>query len=67
MAGQKGSAGAKRNKNKMMAAALKAQGKERTEGRCCICNKMISLDRPEKKSQGAMEAHLATHGGYGRR
>jgi hypothetical protein len=61
MAGQKGSAGAKRNKNKQMAATLKARGEERMTGKCCICGGIVSLDRPEKGSQGAMESHMAKH------
>ncbi len=30
------------NKDKQMAATLKAKGEERTHGICCICYKLIS-------------------------
>lgn len=51
----------RRTKDKQMASNLKKAGTERTQGRCCVCGKIITIDRPELPYQKLVFNHMAAH------
>lgn len=56
-----GSAGAARRKNQEMAGHMKTLGIEREQGRCCVCNRIISVDRPQVEVGHKVFDHISKH------